>query len=651
MAVTQENRLIAVETPLGRDALIFRSMRVSEALGRMFEINLELLSSDFDIAFDKMLGQSVTVRIEPEPGRGDARYFNGLVSEFSQTGALGEHATYRATLRPWLWFLTRSADCRIYQAKTVPDIIDEIFKDHGMSDYTTPSGTFRKWDYCVQYRETAFNFVSRLMEQEGIYYYFEHTNGKHTMKLCTPESSKAAYPRYDEIRYSHEGSQDEQGRIHSWELTRNVQPTSYALDDYNYETPGTSLAANEAVSRGHSLAEFGIYDYPGEYSTAADGKNYAKLRIEELQAEFERVYGTADARGLACGYVFTLTGEVRRKDQEREYLVVSATHVATSADVESGSGGGTVEYSCSFQAMDSKSPFRTPRTTPKPVVQGPQTALVVGPSGEEIHTDKYGRVKIKFHWDRYGKADDNSSCWVRVGQSIAGNTWGAFTLPRIGQEVIVEFLEGDPDRPLVTGSVYNDANKPPFELPQEKNRFGIRSNSTKQGSGGFNELTFDDTTDKEQIVLHAQNDMHVKVLNDRHDEILNDLHRIVENDKFENVKRNYNLDVGGDKLDNVGGKLSLKVTGDVAEEFGGDHSETTTGDVFIKGANIVLEAGTNITLKVGGSWIAIEAGGITINTSGTLEGKGTSVEITASATAKVDGGGMTEIKGGMVKIN
>lgn len=655
-SLTQEHRLIAVETPLGKDALVFRSMRVDESLGRLFEIQLELLSSDFDIDFSKMLGGNVTVRMEPERGN-TPRYFNGFVTEFSLTGTVGNFAAYRATLRPWLWFLTRTADCRIYQEQKVTEILESVFKAYGFQDYELPRGEFAKWNYCVQYRETAFNFVSRLMEQEGIYYYFEHQNGKHVLKLCTPESARTPFPEYKEIPFFPQpAGRDEEGRIYSWELTRNVLPKTYALKDYNYEKSSTELSGS--ASSGNSGAQFEIFDYPGEYAEPKEGGSYSKIRLEELHSEYERVSASADIRGIACGHVFTLKGELPRKDQGREYLVVSATHTATSAGIESGEGAG-VAYGCSFEAMDSRTPYRAARITPKPVVQGPQTAVVVGPSNEEIHTDEMGRVKVQFHWDRYGKADDKSSCWVRVGQSIAGKTWGAFVLPRIGQEVVVEFLEGDPDRPLVTGSVYNDVNVPPFDLPNEKNRLGLRSHSTKQGGGGFNELMLDDTKDKEQVVVHAQKDMHVKVLNDRHDTIVHDLHVKVDANRFEQIKETDNLEVGGDRIEKVDGDLSIKIEGNRADEIGGDHSETTDGDIFLKATNIVLEATSNITLKVGSSSIVIEAGGITIKTAGPLEAEGSTVKVTAqttaefkaSATAKLDGGGMTEIKGGMVKIN
>lgn len=662
----QENRLVAVQTPLGKDKLIFRSMRVSEALGRPFEIHLELLSADFEISFAKLLGENVTIRVDPERGK-DRRFFNGYVSEFSHVGSVGQYASYRAVLRPWLWFLTRNADCRIYQEMTIPEIVESVFAAHGFNDYEMPQGSFRKWTYCVQYRETDFNFVSRLLEQEGIYYHFAHENGKHTMKLCTPDSSKKAFPGYKDIPFFREASGAyEEGSINSWELTRVVQPTAFALDDYDFEKSGTPIDGDAKLGTAHGGGKREIYDYPGEYATSSDAKTYAKIRIEEVQAEYERVYASGNTRGIACGHVFNLKGEVLRKDQLREYLVVAAEHMVTVADVESGMGDGGVEYACRFEAMESKAPFRPARVTPKPVVQGPQTGVVVGPSGEEIHTDKYGRIKVKFRWDRHNPAGDEASCWIRVSQSMAGRAWGSFVLPRIGQEVLVEFLEGDPDRPIVTGSLYNDAHQPPFDLPADKSKLGLKTDTTK-GGGGFNELSFDDSAGKEQIVVHGQKDMHIRVLHDRHETILNDRHLIVgdkkesgKGNRIEYVNNDEHVEIVNDRIESIGRNVSLKVGGNVGEDVGGDHSDIVGGDFYVKaGANIVLEAQTNITLKVGGSSVVIDNTGITIKTNGTLEGQGTmvaiegktKVDIKAKAMATVDGGGMTMVKGGLVKIN
>ena len=459
MAQLQTVRPVEIITPLGDDVLLFHRMTATEELDK-------------------------------------TRYFNGFVSRFSQEGTFDDFNAYSVTVHPWLWFLTRTADCRIFQEKKVPDIIKEVFREHGFTDFEeTLSGSYRIWEYCVQYRETDFNFVSRLMEQEGIYYYFKHEINKHILVISDSVSSHEAYPGYEKLPYfpPDEHLRRERDHIYDWNISQEVQPGVYALNDFDFTRPKANLEVKASVKREHARATMEIYDYPGEYPDTGDGENYVRARIEELQAEHEQVHGQANARGLAVGSLFELT-DYPREDQNREYLIVSATHQVESDAYSSGSGSGAEEvYSCSFTALHSKQPYRPARTTPKPMVQGPQTAIVVGPSGEEIYTDKYGRVKVSFHWDRNSKSDENSSCWVRVAQVWAGTKWGGIQIPRIGQEVIIEFLEGDPDRPIITGRVYNNDNMPPNDLPASATQSGIKSRSSKGGNADkFNEIRFDD---------------------------------------------------------------------------------------------------------------------------------------------------------------
>jgi type VI secretion system secreted protein VgrG len=402
---------------------------------------------------------------------------------------------------------------------------------------------------------------------------------------------------------------------------------------------------------GHVVDQFEVYDYPGEYIEKSDGDEYVRKRVEELHAQYQQVQGQGNARGLTTGCLFTLT-QYPRDDQNKEYLITSATYELQSDEYGSASAaGGEQIFMCSFTAIDSAQPFRTPRSTPKPVVQGPQTAIVVGPKGEEIHTDKHGRVKVHFHWDREGAADENSSCFIRVSHAWAGKSWGAIALPRIGQEVIVDFLEGDPDHPVITGRVYNEINKPPYELPANATISTFKTNSSKGGEG-FNEFRFEDKKNEEQIYIHAEKDMHIRVKNDRLETIMHNRDLVIENDKKEHIKNKSHVKVDADQASEVGGKLSLTVRGDVAEDFGGNHSEITSGDVYVKGTNLVVEGTSNVTIKVGGSSIAIEAGGIAIKTSGTLEMEGSAkADMKTSGMATVEAGGITTIKGSLVKIN
>jgi len=663
---TQKHRELAVETPLGEDVLLLTGMSGTEQLGRPFEYRLELASEDHQIKAEDIVGQNATVRLDVLAG--GTRYFNGYVSRFTQLTAAGGLARYRATVVPWLWFLTRTADCRIFQDKTVLDILKDVFKRHELTNFEEAlSGRYSTREYCVQYRETDFNFVSRLMEQEGIYYYFKHENGKHTLVLADSASAHTPYPEFEELEYhpADKGTATDQC-ISDWIVETHLQPGAYALNDFDFRNTQKDLQARAKVKRAHAAAAFEIYDYPGRYTEAGDGDAYARKRIEELQAQYEVAAAISDCRGICTGYSFTLANHPR-DDQNRKYLITAAEYEIKGDEFfSSGQRGGGCSYSCRFGAIEAGQAFRAPRTTPKPTVPGPQTALVVGPSGEEVFTDEYGRVKVKFHWDRYSAADENSSCWIRVAQVWAGKSWGAMYLPRMGQEVVVEFIEGDPDQPIITGRVYNAQAMPPYEPKANKTLSTLKSNSSK-GGGGFNEIRFEDKKGEEQIFVHAEKNLDIRVKNDRFETIEHDRHVVVENEKFEQVKshrnefveqnhleeigQDRNLTVKGKEAKEVGKSLSLTVKGDVIEVFKADHSEQTTGDYCLKAQNVVIEGLQNITLSVGGSYIAIEAGSIEISTSGRLKVDGMQVQIDGKTQTSVQGGVMTEVKGGVVKIN
>jgi len=647
---SQKYREVAIETTLGEDVLLLISFSGTEQLGRLFEYKLELASEDYQIKPESIVGENVSIRLNL--GDKGVRYFNGYVSHFTQLTSSGQLARYRATVVPWLWFLTRVADCRIFQEKKVPDIIEQIFRDHGFTDFENGlSGTYPKWEYCVQYRETDFNFISRLMEQEGIYYFFKHENGKHSLVLADSASAHEPYPEFGELEYhpADKGTTTEEC-ISDWIVETHLQPCSFALNDFDFKNPKGDLQARTKVSREHTAADFEIYDYPGEYTETSQGEEYTKKRIEELQAQYEVATASSDSRGICAGFNFSLTDHPR-EDQNDEYLITSENYTIQSDDIfTTGAASSECAISCNFTAIKSSQPFRSPRTTPKPKVSGPQTAIVVGPSGEEIYTDKYGRVKVKFHWDRYSKADENSSCWIRVAQVWAGRGWGAIYTPRIGQEIIVEFLEGDPDKPIITGRVYNDQAMPPYDLPGNGTISTLKSNSTIGGEG-FNEIRFEDKKDEEQIFIHGEKNLDIRVKNDRRELIGNDRHLIVENDKlehvenerseivgkshFEEIGEDRNLTVKGEEDKEVQKDLTLTVKGNVEEIFKKDHTEETTDNYTLKADKVTIVGKSKIELKVGGSTITLD--------SAQIELKAPKISINGSA--------MTEVKGGIVKIN
>jgi type VI secretion system secreted protein VgrG len=693
MPLTQQNRSSAIGTPLDDDVLCLESFSGHEELGRLFEFEAILLSEKADINFDDVIGHNVTVRLETT--KGVTRYFNGLVSRFVQQPSTNYAASYRATIVPWFWLLTRTSDCRIFQNQTVPDIAKAVFTQHGLNDFDVSllSASYTPWEYCVQYRETDFNFVSRLLEQEGIFYFFKHENGKHTLMLADDSTQLTPFGGYgDGISYRPPGTKStELEHVRDWTLNKELHSGRYVHTDFDFENPKKSLLTVPAIiDRDYANAKFEIFDYPGEYAQPSDGKDWAKIRIQELQARYEMIHGGGDVRGITAGYTFDLK-DMPRSDQNRTYLTVAVNHDIHQSGYESqGQAEGGDLYHCSFSVLPATASFRPARMTPKPLIQGPQTAIVVGTAGEEIYTDQYGRVKVKFHWDRYSKGDENSSCWIRVSQAWAGKKWGAIYTPRIGQEVIVEFLEGDPDQPIITGRVYNAVAMPPYALPGEMTKSTVKSNSSKGGQG-FNEIRFEDKKGSEQVFIHGEHNMDTRVKNDAFENIGNNRHLVVEQDRFEHVKNNRNetvdndhkesigndrnLNVTGKEAVAIGGSKSLTVTGDVIEVFKGNHSEVVTSDYYLKADNIVIEGLTNVTIKVGQSYIAIEAGGISIGTNGTIslqDSQGLTVQSSAqiqisdsagltvqsSAQIQMDapmttvkGDGMLTLKGGVVMIN
>ena len=624
---------------------------------RLFEFDLDLLSEDDEINFDDIIGQNVTISMEL-PG-GGKRYWNGFINRFVQgVSTSTKFAQYRATMVPWLWFLTRTSDCRIFQEKTVPEIVKQIFNDLGFSDIEDRlSGSYRTWTYCVQYRETDFNFVSRLMEQEGIYYYFLHEQGKCTIVLCDSLSKHDPYGDYAEIDFTPDTrSSSIQERISTWTVEKSVQSGKFAHTDYNFTKPSTSLMSIEEDQKGHAQANYEIYDYPGEYPEKGDGDQYAKVRMEELAQPYEICSGQSDSRGICSGYLFTMAKHTRT-DQNRDYLVLSTNYQAAAEDYET-SGGQDEICSCSLTAIPGSVQFRPARTSSKPVIQGTQTAVVTGPAGEEIYTDEHGRVKVQFHWDREGKYDENSSCWIRVSQVHAGKGFGGMDIPRIGEEVIVSFMEGDPDRPLITGRVYNAELMPPFGLPGDKVVSGMKSNSTP-GGGGYNEFSLNDTKGKEAITIHGQYNMDTTVGNDESYTIGNNRTTNVGVDDTETIGSNQTITVGANQTVSVGSAQSVTVgssktetiavakaltTGAAYQVSVGGAMNETVGAVKaeeIGGAKIVavggvssenvgasksLNAGSNISEKAGGK-ISNSAGGkISLDAGG---------DISASSKAKV----------------
>ena len=617
------------------DKLLFRSMSAQEEVSRLFEYQIIATSVDGALAADDFLGKPVAVSLQV--GDGDPRWFNGMVSSFGVEGGDGRFVSYRITARPWLWLLTRSADLRIFQSQSVPDIVSTIFAEYNGSVSLKLSGTFAPRVYCVQYRETDFNFVSRLMEEEGIFYWFAHSADKHELVLADSASAHAEVPGFETVLFRvQQQALDEQAAIHQWHMRHEIQTGKLVLRDYNFETPGTDLKTVPAsTSRAHAQAEHEVYDYPGLYTDKPAGDERAKIRLEEAASRFGRFTGQGNTPGLAAGAKFSLADHPRA-DQNAAYTVL-ATQIDMQLAANETGGAKESGFLCRFTLQRHDEPFRPLRSTRKPAVAGPQTAVVVGQGDPgDIVTDKYGRVKVQFHWDRLGKRDNASSCWVRVASPWAGNGFGMIALPRLGQEVVVDFLEGDPDQPLITGRVHNAAQMPPYELPANATVSTIKSRSKLGASDGFNELRFEDKKGEEYVWLQAQKDRFEIVEETLKSQIGKDEHRSVKLNRKEKVEGEYHLmvsksvkqkfdakfsvDTKEDMLLKAGGLFSLKTGQDITAQSGAAISLKSATDLHLKiGSNIGADGGQNVHIKAGmniviegGMQISIKAGGASI---------------------------------------
>ncbi|EPG3442024.1 type VI secretion system spike protein VgrG1a [Pseudomonas aeruginosa] len=616
MGLMQLTRLVQVDCPLGPDVLLLQRMEGREELGRLFAYELHLVSENPNLPLEQLLGKPMSLSLEL-PG-GSRRFFHGIVARCSQVAGHGQFAGYQATLRPWPWLLTRTSDCRIFQNQKVPDIIKQVFRDLGFSDFEDAlSRSYREWEYCVQYRETSFDFVSRLMEQEGIYYWFRHEQSRHILVLSDAYGAHQSPPNYASVPYYPPTlEQRERDHFYDWHMAREVQSGSLSLNDYDFQRPGARLEVRSNIARSHAAADYPLYDYPGEYVQSQDGEQYARTRIEALQARYERVRLRGRARGLGSGHLFKLSG-YPREDQNREYLVVGAEYRVVQELYETGGGGVGAQFESELDCIDAGQAYRPLPTTPLPIVRGPQTAVVVGPKGEEIWTDQYGRVKVHFHWDRHDQSNENSSCWIRVSQAWAGKNWGSMQIPRIGQEVIVSFLEGDPDRPIITGRVYNAEQTVPYELPANATQSGMKSRSSKGGTpANFNEIRMEDKKGAEQLYIHAERNQD----------------NLVENDASLSVGHDRNKSIGHDELARIGNNRTRAVKLNDTLLVGGAKSDSVTGTYLI-------EAGAQIRLVCGKSVVEFNADG-TINISGSA------FNLYASGNGNIDTGGRLDLNSG-----
>lgn len=701
---TQDARVLGLKTTLGTNALVIERIAGQESLCRPFEFRVLAVATSDNFSFDDLAGSEAVVKLETgDPDAGEYRYFHGVISQVAHAGFnLQGLSRYELTLVPWIWFLTQTTDCRIFQNLSVPEILEQLFSEANGNYRLELNGTYPARDFCVQYGETDFDFVHRLMEYEGIYYFWVHEEGGHRMVVCDAMGSHHEVSGFEEVIYraNAAGVQD-RPVLSSWSLKQRVTPGRYSINSFDFKSPNPSpnskLLSRSDGNWQHPQGTHEVYENAGDFIDRDEGERYARIRREEVQCVAKTIVTQTNARGLTSGCKFTVA-ENPRRDQNGEYLVTSVNFVASAGNYGSGSQSGPETYQCSLTGIPTSGVFRPARVTPVPRMRGPQTAIVCGPEGEEIYVDKYGRVKLQFLWDRRGTFDAGSSCWVRVSQAWAGVGFGSMNIPRIGQEVIVDFLDGDPDRPIITGRVYNGSNMPhssnagrdgkpgntpPADLTQAAMMTSFKSNSLG-GSGGHNEITMNDKGGSETLFFKAQKDEIHKVGNDREDSVGNNETRKVGVDRSREVGNNETVRIGVNRDKTVGVDETTSVGSNRTEQIGTDESLTVGANRTVTvganntesvGANDTKSVGANQTNSIGASQTdsvgmmrqasigmidnisagliySVEAGISILLTAGvtvTLKGPGGSIEIGPSGIV-IDGKTVT-IKGMPVNIN
>jgi type VI secretion system secreted protein VgrG len=642
------------------DALFPSAITGREALSDIGELNVRAIGAAPPVALSGLTGQHATLSFVWGAA---PRLVDALCTRASQLPSTVDGAHYALQLRPWLWLLTLATNNRIFQGKSTQQILEAVFSDHGAIDFSFKlSGNYEARDYCVQYAETDFAFVSRLCEEEGWAYFFQHSEGKHTLVIADSSDAFADLPGASTLPYlAGESGPLETGQVLYCEIVEETVTGALAHSDYAYLTP-TAQLYSKAEADANAPA---VYEYPGRYQTSGAASEAAKRRIDALRTARRRLVGESDCRALTPGGRFTLSGH-ESDDANVAWVVSSVVHDANHS-----------RYRNRFEAFPADTVWRPPRITRRPVMPM-QTATVVGKQGEELWTDQYGRVKVQFHWDREGKNDEQSSCWIRVAQPWASKRFGMQFMPRVGDEVVVTFVDGNPDRPLVTGSVYNGANLPPYTLPDNQTQSGIKTNTSK-GGAGFNEIRFEDKQDSEELFVQAQKDLNVKVLNDAGWTIGHDETRTIQHARTHTVKEgddtlvveqgnrsatvktgNETVDVkgtrtvkaGGDETRTVGGNLTQKVSGDMTLTVDGDLTIKVTGTLTLQSTgDMTAKSDGSITHKASVSLTNQAGASLTNKSDGTLSNEAQSLSNKGAVEQTVDGGAMLTVKGGLVKIN
>ncbi len=610
-------RLLAIAGSFPAGTFTVERLNGRETLGQCFAYDVTLLSDSPTFDVSTFIGDTVTITIDR--GDNDPRYIHAYVTRAGLVGTFDRHARYSLHVVPWFFLLSGRVNNKVFQKQSVPAIAKFLFREHGFADFEDQlSGEYPQREFVVQHRESDFAFVSRLLEKVGIYYFFRHEKGRHVLVLADSGSAHKTVPGSETIPFHPEGSSTPSSaeQLNRWETQMRWRSKTVTSSDFDFERPKADLTARVNASLPFKQADLEVFDYPAGYAKQAQVDSYVKSRLTGLLADTDTRRASGDVQGLNAGDLFTLS-DFPIEDQNKQYLIADAWFDSVNNAHQTGDSGGGGYFHSAFTLIAAVETFRPQMATPIPRIEGPQTAIVVGEDGEEITTDKYGRVKVQFHWDREGKHNQDSSCWVRVAQVWAGSGWGAMHIPRIGQEVIVEFLDGDPDRPIITGRVYNADNMPPYTLPDNKTQSGIKSRSTKgAGPANFNEIRFEDKKGSEELHIQAEKDHSTHVKNNR----------------SADVDANDSISVGGDRSVTVTGNLSVTVKGGGKSP---NHSNLeVTGKHHVHASDTIeMEAPTHIKLTVGDSSLLIEPGKITMVSGGKAQ-----IVLDANVFAKANGG-------------
>lgn len=635
----QEHRPFEVQIAGLQDEFFLRGGTLVEQLGRPYVLTLDMLSHNPNVPFASVINQNAQVRVQLPSAPGKHRYIHGCVRSFNRVGSWQDAICYEAVVVPHLWNLSCTSDCRIFPpGLSAPEIIKSILDEAKIVDVEMRlREPHVKREYCVQYRESDLDFICRLMEEEGMYYYFLHSEDKYEMIIV--DSAKAHEPvaGYERAVIRTDGMQSlaEFEVVLECSIGSTFNPSVYVHKDYDFTSPKKNLTSTARLPHDYDTTPFEVFNWPGCYKDLSQGETLANVRIQELNRHSKVYRGKSNIRGMACGCRMVLMPDNGQEDMP--ILITSCKSQFHNSDVESETNprySNRPEYEIEFTGIDAEAQFRLARTTRRPIVSGPQTAVVVGPEGEEIWTDEYGRVKVQFHWDRRGRRNQDSSCWIRVAQVWAGKNWGAMYIPRVGQEVIVDFLEGDPDQPIVIGRIYNGDQMPPNQLPQNRMMSTLKSSTTPGGSG-FNEISFNDEKGKELLFIHAQRNADVRVGNDYTDTTKRDRHETVGRDRKSLTKGDLHSHVNGSMNQKVAGTISVQAGMEMHEKVGTKKAVQAGQEIHLKaGMKVVLEAGVQLTIKAAGGFIDIGPAGITI--------QGTIVKINSGGAAGSGSGASPE---------